>query len=328
MPNKVVFSNIAEDLKVQIYGSTGTGTTPIKVTSDGSVSITGDISITATDLDIRNLTFTQDSVYVYGSDGSTGHILKVDDAGNVIVTATDLDIRNLLATLDTVTVTAEDFDIRNLLATLDTVTVTAEDFDIRNLLATLDTVTVTATDFDIRNLLATLDTVTVTAEDFDIRNLLATLDTVTVTAEDFDIRNLLATLDTVTVTATDFDIRNISYTDDSIELGSRRVTESSNTTLIANVIGTNDPVFTIDTSIYSDASIFVRNTGSADIGFDVEVSPLDDGNYFVDDGAATVTVQTSTSGLLPVGRYGKYTRLIFNTAGSSATAELYFVGVV
>ncbi|KAJ51367.1 hypothetical protein CTM_13045 [Clostridium tetanomorphum DSM 665] len=309
MPNKVVFSNIAEDLKVQIYGSTGTGTTPIKVTSDGSVSITGDISITATDLDIRNLTFTQDSVYVYGSDGSTGHILKVDDAGNVIVTATDLDIRNLLATLDTVTVTAEDFDIRNLLATLDTVTVTAEDFDIRNLLATLDTVTVTATDFDIRNLLATLDTVTVTAEDFDIRNL-------------------LATLDTVTVTATDFDIRNISYTDDSIELGSRRVTESSNTTLIANVIGTNDPVFTIDTSIYSDASIFVRNTGSADIGFDVEVSPLDDGNYFVDDGAATVTVQTSTSGLLPVGRYGKYTRLIFNTAGSSATAELYFVGVV
>ncbi|MBC2396426.1 DUF6385 domain-containing protein [Clostridium tetanomorphum] len=309
MPNKVVFSNIAEDLKVQIYGSTGTGTTPIKVTSDGSVSITGDISITATDLDIRNLTFTQDSVYVYGSDGSTGHILKVDDAGNVIVTATDLDIRNLLATLDTVTVTAEDFDIRNLLATLDTVTVTAEDFDIRNLLATLDTVTVTA-------------------EDFDIRNLLATLDTVTVTAEDFDIRNLLATLDTVTVTATDFDIRNISYTDDSIELGSRRVTESSNTTLIANVIGTNDPVFTIDTSIYSDASIFVRNTGSADIGFDVEVSPLDDGNYFVDDGAATVTVQTSTSGLLPVGRYGKYTRLIFNTAGSSATAELYFVGVV
>ena len=146
MPNNIVFNEVAEQLKVQIYGTDGSNVLPLATDDSGNVTVT------AEDFDIRQLT---------ASD-------------TITVTAEDFDIRQLTAS-DTITVTAEDFDIRQLTAS-DTITVTAEDFDIRQLTAS-DTITVTAEDFDIRQLTAS-DTITVTAEDFDIRGLSGATDSV------------------------------------------------------------------------------------------------------------------------------------------------------
>ena len=182
MPNNLVFNKVASQLQTLINGVNGSGTaTPI----------------------------------------------LTDDTGKISITATNLDIRHLNATDDTVTVTATNLDIRDLSYTTDSVTVTATNLDIRNLNATDDTVTVTATNFDIRHLNGTDDTVTVTATNFAIRDLSYTTDSVTVTATNLDIRNLNATDDTVTVTATNFDIRDLSYTSDSVTVGAYTFTTDS-----------------------------------------------------------------------------------------------------
>ncbi|MEW5867081.1 MAG: DUF6385 domain-containing protein [Bacillota bacterium] len=131
MPNNVVFTTQAQDMKVKIYGETSGGAIQAL-----QVDSTGKLSITATNLDIRALT----------------------SADVVTVTATDFDIRPLTSA-DVVTVTATDFDIRPL-TSADVVTVTATDFDIRPLTSS-DVVTVTATDFDIRSLTAASDTISI-----------------------------------------------------------------------------------------------------------------------------------------------------------------------
>lgn len=88
----------------------------------GAVSITGSVTVTATDLDIRDLVFATDKVDVSGS------------AVTAVVTATNLDIRDLVFATDkvdvsgsavTAVVTATDLDIRNLNLTDDAVKVSA-----------------------------------------------------------------------------------------------------------------------------------------------------------------------------------------------------------
>jgi adhesin HecA-like repeat protein len=104
------------------------------LTVDGSVSITGDVNVTATDLDIRNLAFATDTVDVSGSD--------VSITGDVNVTATDLDIRNLAFATDTVDVSGSAVSITG------DVNVTATDLDIRNLTHASDSVKIgDGTDF-------------------------------------------------------------------------------------------------------------------------------------------------------------------------------------
>jgi len=113
MPNNIVFNDVASQLKTQIYGSNNGNIVPISTDENGN------ITLTATDLDIRDLSADTDSV---------------------TVTATDLDIRDLSADTDSVTVTATDLDIRDLSADTDSVTVTATDLDIRNLSGETDSI--------------------------------------------------------------------------------------------------------------------------------------------------------------------------------------------
>jgi hypothetical protein len=60
-----------------------------------SVGISGAVTITATNLDIRDLSQSQDSVLIYGSDG-TNRIIKTDSTGAVQV---DVESGNITATL-------------------------------------------------------------------------------------------------------------------------------------------------------------------------------------------------------------------------------------
>lgn len=231
MPNRIMFSTTPEDLKTKIYGDNSGTSTAIKVASDGSVSVTGtvgiagDVTFTATDLDIRNLSYTQDAVSIYGYDGSAYQRIKTAADGSVSVTGT------------------------------------------------------------------------------------------------------VGIAGDVTVNATDLDIRNLSYTQDLIAIGGRRLIESSDTTTIVNQ-STGGVTFTTDTSICSEASFFIKNTGSNPIGINLEVSPTDDASYFVDDGAATVTVAPNSTAIITPASYGKFTRVNYSASAGAVTAELYFVGMI
>ena len=72
------------------------GVDQLEINADGSINtqVSGTVTVTATDLDIRDLTFATDSVDVSGS--------SVSVTGTVDVTATDLDIRPLVASTDSI----------------------------------------------------------------------------------------------------------------------------------------------------------------------------------------------------------------------------------
>ena len=102
---------------------------------DARITPTGrlltDSTVTATNLDIRDLVFASDKVDVSGS--------SVTVSGTATVNATDLDIRNLVFATDkvdvsgsSVTVSATDLDIRNLAFAQDTVDVSGSSVSISN----------------------------------------------------------------------------------------------------------------------------------------------------------------------------------------------------
>ena len=125
-PTLVSKDNNANSQTNGIFTSVTDGTDLLLVNTDGSLNITdnggsltvdGTVTVTATDLDIRDLSHTQDSVKVgdgtdfvaVNADGSlnitdNGGSLTVD--GTVTVTATDLDIRDLTLAQDAVRISA------------------------------------------------------------------------------------------------------------------------------------------------------------------------------------------------------------------------------
>lgn len=103
-------------------------------------------------------------------------------SGSVTVTATDLDIRDLNSATDSVTVVATDLDIRNLSSATDSVAVTdgGGSLTVDGSVSITGSVTVTATDLDIRDLNSATDSVTVVATDLDIRDISHTTDSIRV----------------------------------------------------------------------------------------------------------------------------------------------------
>lgn len=128
----------------------------------------GSVTVTATDLDIRNLVFADDKVDVSGS----SNVAVVDGGGSLTVDAVDLDIRNLVFADDKVDVSGSSVSISGTVAVTQSTSpwvVSATDLDIRDLAFATDsvtahqggswTVTATATDFDIRDLTHVSDSV-------------------------------------------------------------------------------------------------------------------------------------------------------------------------
>lgn len=121
-------------LGVVVNNAAGAGAVNIQdggnsITVDGSVSITGSVTVTATDLDIRDLVFATDKVDVSGStlgansgvdigdvtvnNAAGASAVNIQDGGNsitvdgaVTVSATDLDIRDLTLAQDAVKISA------------------------------------------------------------------------------------------------------------------------------------------------------------------------------------------------------------------------------
>ena len=121
MPNNIVINRDPAGLKTQIYGS---DTTTAISTTEGRLnieSISAEVSMTATDLDIRDLAYTQDTMRVYGSEtyalSTTEGRLNIESiSAEVSVTVTDLDVRDLAYTQDTVRIYGSE---TNPLATTD-----------------------------------------------------------------------------------------------------------------------------------------------------------------------------------------------------------------
>jgi len=103
-----------------------------------SITVDGSVTVSATDLDIRDLTHVSDSVKV--GDGTDLLAVNADGSINAVVTATDLDIRNLSSATDSVAVT----DGGGSLTVDGAVTVSATDLDIRDLTLAADAVRVSA----------------------------------------------------------------------------------------------------------------------------------------------------------------------------------------
>jgi len=132
------------------YVQPSDGTDVLAINADGSVNTTinnASIVVTATDLDIRDLSATQDNVAI--SDGTDSLEVNADGSINVTVnnasiavTATDLDIRDLSAAQDNVAISdGSDTLAVNADGSINAV-VTATDLDIRDLSASQDNVAI------------------------------------------------------------------------------------------------------------------------------------------------------------------------------------------
>lgn len=120
--------NINADGSLDVSFATGSeiqitdGTETLLINVDGSLNAV----VTATDLDVRDLSAAQDNVAI--SDGTETLAINVDGSLNAVVSATDLDIRDLAFATDSVdvsgssvTVSATDLDIRDLTGATDSV---------------------------------------------------------------------------------------------------------------------------------------------------------------------------------------------------------------
>ena len=199
------------DVVVQLVDGTVTSQ-KLAIGADGSVNITDNggsltvdgtvelgattlaaletITVTATNLDIRDLAFATDKVDVTGSEVSLDSA-TLAALENITVSATDLDIRNLAFATDTVDVSGSNVTVdgtvelgATTLAALENITVSATDLDIRDLAFATDKVDVSGSEVSLDSAtLAALENITVSATDLDIRDLTAT-DVVTANIKD------------------------------------------------------------------------------------------------------------------------------------------------
>jgi len=110
----------------------------LKIEADGSIN--ANTTISATDLDIRDLVFATDKVDASGSEVSLD-AATLAALESVTVSATDLDIRDLAFATDTVDASGSEVSLdAATLAALENVVVSATDLDIRDLDAASDSV--------------------------------------------------------------------------------------------------------------------------------------------------------------------------------------------
>jgi hypothetical protein len=90
MPNYKVFQDVPASLRTRLYGVDDGTDVALVVNTAGVLAIQdNDASITvdATNLDIRDLVNTSDSVQIYGYDGTVNRAILTDDTGRLQITA-------------------------------------------------------------------------------------------------------------------------------------------------------------------------------------------------------------------------------------------------
>ena len=243
------------DVVSKICDST-TPSNQLKVESDGSINVNATLG-SVTDLDIRDLVYTQDSITAHQGGSWT-----------VTATATDLDIRDLAAAQDSVSAWLKDGS------------------------GTSITSTAGALDVNIDNA-----SIAVTASDLDIRDLSHSQDSVKIgDGTDFLEVNGDGSLNAV-VTATDLDIRDLSSATDSVEAHlavSGNPVSASNpipVSVVSESLGDIVIDYHTSASLAASSSINFDYTVSASKTFNLEKV------IAVSGGKLKVTVQTSPDGI-------------------------------
>lgn len=219
----------AGDVVIKVADATITSQ-QLTVNADGSVNITdnggsitvdGSVTVSATDLDIRNLSAAQDNVAI--SDGTDTLAVNADGSINVafasgvevkITDGTDDLAINADGSLNAV-VTATNLDIRDLVFATDKVDVTGSSVSVSN------TVTVQSTDLDIRNLTFAQDKVDASGSTVALdAPTLAALESVTVqNGSGAAAVNIQDGGNSITVDSVDLDIRDLTHVSDSVKIG-------------------------------------------------------------------------------------------------------------
>ena len=287
-----VFQDTPDNLKSLQYGFDGTTVRTLKLDTSGRQVITTDvgtsIEVTATDLDIRNLSNTQDNIVVYGNDGTDNRALKTDASGRQII-ATDVGT--------SIEVSAADLDIRNLSNTQDNIVVYGNDGTDNRALKT---------DASGRQIIAT-----------DVGT------SIEVSAADLDIRNLSNTQDNIVVYGNDGTDNRALKTDIT---GVLQVAPSKTFTNQSESVTTADTYTgstARDISLQNQYSFFVNNTGADSVTVKVQISP--DNTLWIDDSTEFEVAAASADILTPT-RFANFARVAYRStvAGSGTTADIIY----
>lgn len=345
MAGMPVYQDSPSSLRTQFYGYDGTSVVSIRADNNGRIVITNEIGqsieVSATDLDIRDLTNVTDSILVYGSDGTDNYVLQTDNTGKLVITN---------GAGETVEVSATDFDIRALTNASDSVLIYGNDGTNNVVLQTDDTgklvvtngagetVEVSATDLDIRDLTNTTDSIVVYGNDGTNNVVLQTDDTGKLVVTN-------AAGETVEVSATDLDIRDLTNTSDSVlvygndgtnnvalRTDNSGVLETNSSHVFVNTdLGTQSSSDTYEYTVGQEISnlptysFFINNTGANDALLQVQLSP--DNVTWVDDGDE-VTLATGGATITTANKFLRYVRLGYMsaTAGQSTDLAMVFQG--
>lgn len=312
----------ANALRVQLANESLTALENINITvTNTALEITNDagnpISISANDLDIRNLTFATDTVNVSGS--------SITVSGSVTTSATDFDIRDLSFATDSIDVSGSEVSVTGSVA------VSATDLDIRNLsfisdkvdvsgsaVSVTGSVSVSATDLDIRNLTSN-DVITVTGGINQTADVKVSLDGEQVFISNFPVNQTVsgtvtANLGTIAGVATESTLNTINTKIPSLgqstKSGSVPVTIASDQEALPvslSYTGGSIPVTAFDLDIRPlVSSDVVTVTGGAGQTFDVKVT-LDGEQVSISSG--TVGISTVPAPLNVIG-YGNATNAL------------------
>ncbi len=201
----------------------------VNVVNPVQTTISGAVTVTATDLDIRDLAFATDKVDVTGSEVSLD-ATTLAALENITVSATDLDIRDLTHVSDSVKIG----DGTDFLAIAADGSIAVTDNG--------GSLTVDATNLDIRDLAFATDKVDVSGSSVSISGTVAVTQSTSpwvVSATDLDIRDLAAATDSVSSWLKDGSGNSITSTGGALDVnianaGEIQIELTHNTAIVAS----------------------------------------------------------------------------------------------
>lgn len=142
-----------------------------------------------------------------------------------------------------------------------------------------------------------------------------------IVAENLSIRDLTPTRDNLEIGATDLDIRNLSGTRDSVMIYGRDFAEGVESGTIVALGARN--FLPRDISVYGSNHYEVINTGGVGVTVTVQIAPVDNDNYYVNDGSSFSLIAGGTQIFTP-SRLMKFSRIRVTAVLLGSVTVSYF----
>lgn len=116
-------------------------------------------------------------------------------------------------------------------------------------------------------------------------------------ANSLDVRNLNSLEDNITISATNLNIRNLNGEQDSVQMYNKSYIEDSES---GDIIALGTRYFlTKNISNYKNNNYLVRNIGGVAVTITLQIAPIDNDNYYVNDGSDFNLLSGSTKIFMP-----------------------------